>query len=46
MQILSMGLYFLLFIYFEIVSVGLHMEIIGGFSFERNLNTKVPRKVV
>lgn len=46
MQNLSMGLYFLLFIYFEIVSVGLYMEIIGGFSFERNLNTKVLRKVV
>ena len=40
------GLYFLLFFYFEIVSVGLYMEIIGGFSFERNLNMKVPRKVV
>ena len=46
MQNLSMGLYFLLFFYFEIVSVGLYMEIIGGFSFERNLNMKVPRKVV
>ena len=35
-----------MFFYFEIVSVGLYMEIIGGFSFERNLNMKVPRKVV